>query len=167
MKLLIANGYVIDPAQQVNTGGRGVLIEDGRIVGLVERAWAHDGTPLDGRARDDLVALAVLVWLSGQAGMNGGAVGAAAAGPVSDLAAIPLADATVPARAVTLGIAPAGTPEEQVAFDSPADITEGEFSGTLDVSSALDRGATFTLELPRLSPEAASLKPEAALRPGA
>ena len=37
MKLLIANGYVIDPAQQVNTGGRGVLIEDGRITGLVER----------------------------------------------------------------------------------------------------------------------------------
>ena len=37
MKLLIANGYVIDPAQQVNTGGRGVLIEDGRVVGLIER----------------------------------------------------------------------------------------------------------------------------------
>lgn len=37
MKLLIANGYVIDPAQQVNTGGRGVLIEDGRVVGLHER----------------------------------------------------------------------------------------------------------------------------------
>ena len=37
MKLLIANGYVIDPAQQVNTGGRGVLIEEGRVVGLVER----------------------------------------------------------------------------------------------------------------------------------
>jgi dihydroorotase len=40
MKLLIANGYVIDPAQQVNTGGRGVLIEDGRIAGLVERGEA-------------------------------------------------------------------------------------------------------------------------------
>ena len=40
MKLLIANGYVIDPAQQVNTGGRGVLIEDGRVVGLVERGEA-------------------------------------------------------------------------------------------------------------------------------
>ena len=37
MKLLIANGYVIDPAQNVNTGGRGVLIEDGRILGLHER----------------------------------------------------------------------------------------------------------------------------------
>ena len=37
MKLLIANGYIIDPAQQVNTGGRSLLIEDGRVVGLVER----------------------------------------------------------------------------------------------------------------------------------
>ena len=40
MKLLIANGYVIDPAQNVNTGGRGVLIEDGRILGLHERGEA-------------------------------------------------------------------------------------------------------------------------------
>src|SRR5678810_879180 len=37
MKLLIANGYVIDPAQQVNTGGRSLLIEDGRILGLLDR----------------------------------------------------------------------------------------------------------------------------------
>ncbi len=37
MKLLIANGYVIDPAENVNTGGRGVLIEDGRVLGLLER----------------------------------------------------------------------------------------------------------------------------------
>ena len=36
MKLLIANGYVIDPAQQVNTGGRSILIEDERIVGMLE-----------------------------------------------------------------------------------------------------------------------------------
>ena len=37
MKVLIANGYIIDPAQNVNTGGRSLLIEDGRVVGLVER----------------------------------------------------------------------------------------------------------------------------------
>ncbi|HLN99622.1 MAG TPA: dihydroorotase [Pyrinomonadaceae bacterium] len=36
MKLLIANGYVIDPAQGVNSG-RDLLIEDGRVVGLLER----------------------------------------------------------------------------------------------------------------------------------
>ena len=39
MKLLIANGYVIDPAQQVNAG-RNVLIEDGRVVGLLDRSEA-------------------------------------------------------------------------------------------------------------------------------
>jgi dihydroorotase len=37
MKLLIANGYVIDPAQQVNAG-RNLLIDDGRVVGLLDRA---------------------------------------------------------------------------------------------------------------------------------
>jgi dihydroorotase len=37
MKLLIANGYVIDPATQVNAG-KNVLIEDGRVVGLVDRS---------------------------------------------------------------------------------------------------------------------------------
>ena len=36
MKLLIANGYVIDPAQQVNAG-RNLLIEDGRVAGLLGR----------------------------------------------------------------------------------------------------------------------------------
>ena len=36
MKLLIANGYLIDPATQVNTGGRSLLIDDGRIVGLLD-----------------------------------------------------------------------------------------------------------------------------------
>ena len=37
MKLLIANGYVIDPAQEVNAG-RNVLIDEGRVVGLLERS---------------------------------------------------------------------------------------------------------------------------------
>jgi len=37
MKLLIANGYVIDPAQQMNAG-RNVLIDEGRVVGLLDRA---------------------------------------------------------------------------------------------------------------------------------
>ncbi|MFN2516428.1 MAG: dihydroorotase [Pyrinomonadaceae bacterium] len=35
MKLLIANGYVIDPAQGINAG-RDLLIEDGRIAGLLD-----------------------------------------------------------------------------------------------------------------------------------
>lgn len=37
MKLLIANGYVIDPAQQVNAG-KNILIEEGRVVGLLDRS---------------------------------------------------------------------------------------------------------------------------------
>lgn len=36
MRLLIANGYVIDPAQGVNAG-KNLLIEDGRVVGFVDR----------------------------------------------------------------------------------------------------------------------------------
>ena len=37
MRLLIANGYVIDPAQGTNTG-RSVFIEDGRVVGLLSHS---------------------------------------------------------------------------------------------------------------------------------
>src|ERR687893_2739416 len=36
MRLLIANGYVIDPTQNVNAG-RDLFIEDGRVVGLLGR----------------------------------------------------------------------------------------------------------------------------------
>ncbi|HEX2268514.1 MAG TPA: dihydroorotase [Pyrinomonadaceae bacterium] len=39
MKLLIANGYVIDPAQQINAG-RNLLIDEDRIVGLLDRSEA-------------------------------------------------------------------------------------------------------------------------------
>jgi dihydroorotase len=35
MRLLVANGYVIDPTQGIN-GGRDVLIEDGRVAALVK-----------------------------------------------------------------------------------------------------------------------------------
>jgi dihydroorotase len=41
MKLLIANGHVIDPSQGQNSG-RNLLIEDGRVVGLVARG---EGVP--------------------------------------------------------------------------------------------------------------------------
>jgi dihydroorotase len=37
MKLLVANGYVVDPAQQVNAG-RNLLIEDGKVAGLLDRS---------------------------------------------------------------------------------------------------------------------------------
>src|SRR5215213_6456130 len=35
MRLLIANGYVVDPTQDVN-GGRDILIEDGRVAALIK-----------------------------------------------------------------------------------------------------------------------------------
>src|SRR2546423_3017870 len=41
MRLLIANGYVIDPSQGINSG-HNLLIEDGRVKGLVERS---EGVP--------------------------------------------------------------------------------------------------------------------------
>src|SRR5437867_12831338 len=41
MRLLIQNGYLIDPSQGVNTG-KNLLIEDGRIVGLSSHG---DGLP--------------------------------------------------------------------------------------------------------------------------
>src|SRR3977135_1881368 len=41
MRLLIQNGYVIDPAQGINTG-KNLLIEDGRVAGLSNQS---DGVP--------------------------------------------------------------------------------------------------------------------------
>lgn len=37
MKLLVANGYLIDPSQNLNVG-KNLLIEDGRILGLLDRS---------------------------------------------------------------------------------------------------------------------------------
>src|SRR6266850_2519422 len=42
MKILITNGYVIDPSQGVN-GGKDLLIEDGRVSGLLERGHEIPG----------------------------------------------------------------------------------------------------------------------------
>jgi len=36
MKVLIANGYVIDPSQSIN-GGKNLLLEDGRVTGFLDR----------------------------------------------------------------------------------------------------------------------------------
>src|SRR5919202_3014886 len=48
MRLLIANGYVIDPTQGVNAG-KNLFIEDGRVVGLADRA---DGVPAGAQVFD-------------------------------------------------------------------------------------------------------------------
>jgi dihydroorotase len=42
MKLLIANGYLVDPAHGINTG-RDLLIEDGRVLGVLERGQERRG----------------------------------------------------------------------------------------------------------------------------
>jgi hypothetical protein len=42
-----------------------------------------------------------------------------------------LPDASIPARSVSLGVAPAGTPEETVVFNTPATLSGGGFTGTV------------------------------------
>jgi dihydroorotase len=48
MKLLIANGYVVDPSQQIN-GGKNVLIDEGRITAILSTS---DPIPEDARVFD-------------------------------------------------------------------------------------------------------------------
>jgi len=54
MKLLITNGYVIDPTQGLN-GGKNLLLEDGRVAGLLDRG---DGVP-EGAEIFDAMSLVV------------------------------------------------------------------------------------------------------------
>ena len=39
MRLLIANGYVVDPSQGLNAG-KNLLLEDGRVTGVLDRGEA-------------------------------------------------------------------------------------------------------------------------------
>jgi Tol biopolymer transport system component len=66
------------------------------------------------------------------------AEGEAVVGPVRAIDEVILPDAVLPAPAVALGIAPAGAPAEAVAFDTPAALDAGTFSGTIDASSLSD-----------------------------
>ena len=45
MKLLIANGYIIDPAQQVNTGGRSLLSKTAVLSGCSTAAKRFRNRP--------------------------------------------------------------------------------------------------------------------------
>ena len=54
MRLLIKNGYVVDPAQGTNTG-KSLLIEDGRIVGFT----SHNENPPEGAEVIDATGLIV------------------------------------------------------------------------------------------------------------
>ncbi|MDQ3991485.1 MAG: hypothetical protein M3245_04135 [Actinomycetota bacterium] len=61
--------------------------------------------------------------------------GEASPGPLLALDAVNLPDATLSAPRVDLGVAPAGASEQDVAYTREATLTEGRFSGTLDVAS--------------------------------
>ena len=49
MKTLIANGYLIDPSQGINTGGKNLLLENGRVAGVLNRdeSWPKDAEVFD------------------------------------------------------------------------------------------------------------------------
>jgi Tol biopolymer transport system component len=60
------------------------------------------------------------------------ALGSATAGPAVTLDDDPLpSPTTIPVHSVSLGIAPTGTPEANVSFNTPANLASGSFSGTL------------------------------------
>ncbi len=63
------------------------------------------------------------------------AVGNIVSGPAEIVDQVNLADTTIPMRTVNLGIAPVGTDVTQVNFSTPATLTNGSFSGSVDVSS--------------------------------
>lgn len=58
-------------------------------------------------------------------------LGEATTGIVQVLDERPLPDGSVPVREVRLGIAAAGTPEDGIAFDTPAELSLGHFAGLL------------------------------------
>jgi hypothetical protein len=59
------------------------------------------------------------------------AAGEAAPGALLPLDEVALSSAVIPVSRVELGIAPASTPEDQVAFTVEADLLAGDFSGTI------------------------------------
>jgi Tol biopolymer transport system component len=65
------------------------------------------------------------------------ALGDAATGELAGLDELPLPNARLPEAAVELGIAPPESAESDVTFDAAAELVEGDFSGSLDVSSLL------------------------------
>lgn len=55
-------------------------------------------------------------------------------GHLAPVGGLPLPDATIPTPRVSLGIAPAGTSEGDIDYDTQADLNEGRFEGAIDVS---------------------------------
>ncbi len=63
------------------------------------------------------------------------AVGTIASGPAQVVDQISLPDTNIPTRTVNLAIAPVGTDVSQVNLSTPATLTNGSFSGSVNVSS--------------------------------
>lgn len=63
------------------------------------------------------------------------ALGEAAMGAMDPLDEVALPDAAIPASRLELGIAPASAPEDGLAFTVGADLSRGEFSGTVATTS--------------------------------
>lgn len=63
------------------------------------------------------------------------ALGEAATGGPATFDEVALPESTIPVEGVSVGIAPAGTPEAEVAFDTAATLTDGRFSADVDASS--------------------------------
>jgi Tol biopolymer transport system component len=64
------------------------------------------------------------------------ALGTATSGPGEMLDSVALPSTDVPVHTVALGIAPAGTPQANVSFDTPATLAAGFFSGNLPLVAA-------------------------------
>lgn len=62
-------------------------------------------------------------------------LGEAAVGTVEPFDEAALPDVVIPGTKVELGVAPAGTPPDEVVFDTPALVNDGRFTGALDASS--------------------------------
>lgn len=92
-------------------------------------------TGLEVRASVPLAALGITgpTTITGLQAFTG--IGEAATGSVGGFDVLVIGDVAVPAPAVSLGIAPAGTPEGDVDFSGGAALVDGTFSGTVDGSS--------------------------------
>lgn len=106
-----------------------VCIEQARLPGAIGTTGVEVVTsvPLSALQAEDGAAVTGMRAFAG--------VGEEASGAVVALDEANLPDGAIPAGSISLGIAPQGTPAEEVAFDDEAALSEGVFSGSLDVSA--------------------------------
>jgi Dockerin type I domain len=94
-----------------------------------------------GTATNALIASVPLSLIGADEGSALSGLRAVSAAGVSDVALsvvlddVVLPDVVLPTRRVELGAAPAAIPESQVSFDTPATLSNGNFSGMIDIGS--------------------------------